>query len=585
MDLDTVDLKHRCAEFDIDGDCCSSCKSALSVDGFRHMLEQSQGYLHSDLATLKEKDSCPLCRVILGCFNGSRLYKRSFREESVNVILRIQARPKCNGLSQGSAGESPMHVLSISLHSIEFADVVSDINYELDIFAYEDDPAASWVLSRPPELDVTSPRTIAKAKAMISECQLHHEAASPNVNLHSLDGASGYSQYLTLSYCWGRNQPLVTLKRNFNDLKNGIGVTFLPQTMQDAVQTTRDLGYQYLWVDALCIIQDDEEDIKREIGAMADIYRNSTATILAATSRSVGEGYLKSSRKHRPFITLSVQLPNGKTGEVQIGHPCQFAHFGWHLDPLAQRGWALQESLLARRILYYGPYEVLFHCQTLGYRRLLPSYIIYPENEQPSSRSLFHSQDRTASWSELVRQYTFRNLTYSEDRPRAISGIVATLEELWNDKCVFGAWASRFVEHMTWFNVAGFRPSLRKSNRAPSWSWLSIDGHVAAGAKLTLICRVTPEHKWPSLEPNLFDIYWDVDNTNDSRGMPYFYLYLGVEARLSPEKWYHAFALAVVQVEAHVFRRIGLIIVQSGDMKVVRHLEETLHAPQPITLV
>ncbi|KAE8162661.1 heterokaryon incompatibility protein-domain-containing protein [Aspergillus tamarii] len=432
------------------------------------------------------------------------------------------------------------------------------------------------------------------------------EAASPNVNLHSLGGASEYGQYLTLSYCWGRNQPLVALKRNLKDLKNGIAVTVLPQTIQDAVQTTRDLGYQYLWVDALCIIQDDEEDVKREIGAMGDIYRNSTATILAATSRSVGEGYLKSSRKHRPFITLSVQLPNGKTGEVRIGHPCQFAHFGWHLDPLAQRGWTLQESLLARRILYYGPYELLFHCQTLGYRRLFPSYIIYPENEQPSSRALFHSQDRTASWSELVRQYTFRNLTYSEDRPRAISGIVATLEGLWNDKCVFGAWASRFVEQMTWFNVAGFRPSLRKSNRAPSWSWLSIDGHVAIhcisilrsdcvvtadliqvaeGAKLTLICRVTPEHNWPSLEPNLFSIYWDIDNTDDSRGMPYFYLYLGVEARLSPEKWYHAFALTVVQVEAHVFRRIGLIIVQSADMKVVRHLEERLHGPQHITLV
>lgn len=64
MDLDTLDLKNCCSEFDIDGDCCSCCKSALPVDGFRHMLEQNQGYLNSDLAALKkkkkEKDGCSL---------------------------------------------------------------------------------------------------------------------------------------------------------------------------------------------------------------------------------------------------------------------------------------------------------------------------------------------------------------------------------------------------------------------------------------------------------------------------------------------------------------------------------------------
>lgn len=139
MDLDTADFTHKCSEFDINGDYCDRCKSAFSMDGFRHILEPSQGFLHYDLATLKkrEKDSCPLCRAIFGRFKGSRLYRRPFREESVDIVLRIQAQPNCSGLSHGSAGGSPMHVLSISLHSVEFAEVVQDINYELDIFAYE----------------------------------------------------------------------------------------------------------------------------------------------------------------------------------------------------------------------------------------------------------------------------------------------------------------------------------------------------------------------------------------------------------------------------------------------------------------
>lgn len=311
MDLDTIDLKRKCSDFDINGDLCDCSKSIFSADGLLQVLGPSHGYSHLDLATLKERerDGCPLCRAILGRFKDSRLYRRPFREESVNVVLRIWTQPKCNGLSQGSAGASPMHVLSISLHSLEFAKVVQDISYELDIFAYEglrtlfihssrsqysssplyicipdrcprlfgaDDPNASWILSRPPELDVKSPKTTSKAKAMISECQTNHidcesashprlptrvidvrESTSSMVYLHISEESGEFDRYVTLSYCWGGDQPVVALKHNLDNLRSGIAVAVLPQTLQDAVQNTRDLGYQYLWVDALCVIRDD----------------------------------------------------------------------------------------------------------------------------------------------------------------------------------------------------------------------------------------------------------------------------------------------------------------------------------------
>jgi hypothetical protein len=462
---------------------------------------------------------------------------------------------------------------------------------------------------------------------MISECQVYHtdceaasppklptrvinvqESTSPTVHLHIPQGSGEFDQYLTLSYCWGGGQPVLALTHNLDDLRSGITIATLPQTLQDAVQTTRNLGYQYLWVDALCIIQDDNKDIAREIAAMADIYRNSTATILAAMSSSVSESYLSHPREEPPFFTLTVKLPNAETANIGITHPCQWGHFGWDLNPLSKRGWAFQEFLLARRILFYGPYEVLFHCQSLGFTRLFPSYIKYPDDQQPSSRALFRSQDRAASWSELVRQFTFRNLTFPEDRPRAIAGIVAALEEIWDDKCIFGAWISGFLEQITWFNVAGFpfHPSLRRSNRAPSWSWLSVDGHVAIcsmtklrpdciitadlvevskGARLTLSCRVLVEHEWPILKSNTFKIYLDIEKEDESGGMPRFYLYLGSESRLSPEKWYYAFALIVIEEETDVFRRIGLIDVHSRNIDVVEDLEQRLQPKRHITLI
>jgi hypothetical protein len=462
---------------------------------------------------------------------------------------------------------------------------------------------------------------------MISECQADHtdcetasppklptrvinvqESTSPTVHLHIPQGSGEFDQYLTLSYCWGGHQPVVALTHNLDDLRSGITVATLPQTLQDAVQTTRDLGYQYLWVDALCIIQDDNKDIEKEIATMADIYRNSTATILAAMSSSVSESYLNHPREEPSFFTLAVELPNAETAEIGISHPCPWGHFGWSLDPLSSRGWTFQEFLLARRVLFYGPYEVLFHCQSLGFTRLLPSYIKYPDDQQPSSGALFRSQDRAASWSELIRQYTFRKLTFPEDRPLAIAGIIAALEGIWDDKCVFGAWTSSFLEQITWFNVAGFpyHPSLRRSNRAPSWSWLSVDGHVAIccksklrpdcvitvdlkevskGARLTLSCRILVEHEWPILESNISKIYLDIEKADESGGMPRFYLYLGSESRLSSEQWYYAFALLVIEEETDVFRRIGLIEVLSRNIEVVADLEQRLQPKRHITLI
>ena len=202
---------------------------------------------------------------------------------------------------------------------------------------------------------------------MILECSVHHiycqagspprlptrvinvqEAMSPTVNLHISDKSGKFDQYVTLSYCWGGDQPAVALKHNLDDLRRGFAIETLPQTLQGAVQTTRSLGYQYLWVDALCIIQNDNEDIAREIADMAGIYRNSTVAILAATTKSVSEGFLDRPRKQPLFITLPIKLPNGATGQICVGHPCPYLHFGWNLDPLSQRGWVFQEFLLAR---------------------------------------------------------------------------------------------------------------------------------------------------------------------------------------------------------------------------------------------
>ncbi|WAO94579.1 HET domain-containing protein [Fusarium falciforme] len=100
-------------------------------------------------------------------------------------------------------------------------------------------------------------------------------------------------RYACLSYCWGKSEFTVTTRGNLKGhLELGIELKGLPQTFQDAVEVARELKLRYLWIDALCIIQDedDHEDWKRECGNMASIYRNSYLTIAAAWATSANGG-------------------------------------------------------------------------------------------------------------------------------------------------------------------------------------------------------------------------------------------------------------------------------------------------------
>lgn len=93
--------------------------------------------------------------------------------------------------------------------------------------------------------------------------------------------------YIALSHCWGGKQPLVTTKNNICSMKTFIPWGELPNTFQDAITVTRTLGLKYIWIDSLCIVQDDAQDWEREAAKMALIFEAAYVTI-AATAASNG---------------------------------------------------------------------------------------------------------------------------------------------------------------------------------------------------------------------------------------------------------------------------------------------------------
>jgi hypothetical protein len=109
---------------------------------------------------------------------------------------------------------------------------------------------------------------------------------SKDIRLVMLDGKSASAKYVALSHCWGRPSklPLTTRMANLSQHLQRISFSDLPLTFKDAVKLTLNLGHRYLWIDSLCIVQDDPEDWLREASKVGSVYGNALVTLSALSS-------------------------------------------------------------------------------------------------------------------------------------------------------------------------------------------------------------------------------------------------------------------------------------------------------------
>lgn len=437
-----------------------------------------------------------------------------------------------------------------------------------------------------------APRVIEEAKKTIAECQKSHapcgnsdslprlparvldvsEAPSSTIRLYVTKRTGEYDHYVTLSYCWGGPQPVVATKATLKQLQNGMPIASLPQTLQDAVRVTRALGFRYLWVDALCIVQDDDVDKMSEIGNMDQVYGNCTLTISAAVAETVYEGFVKYPREE-PYVTIPAELPNGKRGDVFIA-PCLEAEFSEL--PLQMRGWTLQEWLLPPRILFYGDRELVYQCRTAGTRAVCPSYMSYETANKNTGRIVDHrlqvpdAAERGRRWVLFMREYSARKLTVASDRMHAMTGIRKALSSSWQDETVAGLWKSTFPFCLAWECRVRVQPAPKgRTGYAPSWSWLSIDTPVTADLdlffgfdmadaqvlavsehELKLRCRVIPV--------DIPDREYYKDIESEAKGKKELGLFLGIV--FEREATNKAKLLVVVEDDSRkgAFRRVGI---------------------------
>jgi len=487
---------------------------------------------------------------------------------------------------------------------------------------YAASQAAQAIPAKPIETDVSTQCAMDTAKQWIAECTANHKRCQfsgvprlpsrvldvgpavdgVSVTLHITNPHSPeHQEYVALSYCWGGPQPITTTLATLQSLRTGAEVAQFPQTIRDAIEVTRKLGFRFLWIDSICIIQDSDSDKEYEINRMSTVYKNATVTIAAAVASTANEGFLRVVRNPWRFREVSWALDGQTTTTLSIAG---FKPYSLRL-PLHRRGWTFQESLLSRRVLQYEDLDLVWRCQTGRPRSYLSKGISSFDHSTSLPAGVFQcglqnkplNMTRNARhrlWNGLIYKYSARELTDKDDRLRALAGVAQELAKVWGDTYLFGLWKSCIVEQLLWFCVQGYERQARRSPRAPTWSWVSLDCHVgfcpvyttlalaevsgsATSREIRLLCKVVSKAEIPPgcLRDSVYDNKTDVVEDDNLDEISYF-LILGKPVRKEGD---YVLALKVIKAGgAQGFRRIGYAELHTFE-------ELTSRQPCSVTLI
>lgn len=304
------------------------------------------------------------------------------------------------------------------------------------------------------------------------------------INRGEIQTGDGYF-YATLSYVWGPAQLYVLKTANERHLRLGLDPVLLPKTVEDAIQVTSRLGIKYIWVDALCIIQDSPNDKALEVLQMAKIYRNSALTIFAASASCAGNGFLKPLEGlHQNFTPIEIHLSTGDSQQFSI-------LLGETIDPnpyenaIYSRAWPFQEQLLSPRLLFFEHGGVFWECleSCITYRGPVTQTQI-PFLSLCRAGNKLSGDSAWTLWNTIRFTYCRKSLTFLGDKLDALSALASEISRATGWTYLAGLWKEHLVEELLWYSVDyenDRKYPILKSARAraaervaPSWSWASV---------------------------------------------------------------------------------------------------------------
>ena len=297
-------------------------------------------------------------------------------------------------------------------------------------------------------------------------------------------------------------------------------MTDLSNTFKDAVQATRRLGFRYVWIDSLCIIQGDEADWNAQASKMALVYCEATLTIAAADSKE-GTGGLFFERDHprcldipqtEMFVCFGGKGPHTMRLSLLIAKTDR-APEAQH--PLFYRKWCLQERMISRRVLYYARPELVWECRMevqcecnrwydppgptdkVDFVRLTSPptaqglyaqphdqamapirHVFNAALSVPAIKKKHDKNSLMALWSELDEESSVRAVTHGADVLPTMSAMAQNFVDKGLGKYRAGIWSQDMVDQLLWKVEMRPKPTRYDPLSAPTWSWACMSGKV-----------------------------------------------------------------------------------------------------------
>ncbi|ATZ50273.1 hypothetical protein BCIN_05g06400 [Botrytis cinerea B05.10] len=500
---------------------CPRCQEFLDLCDFKQIVPLS----HSEslkLSTSRVVENCFLCSQFLGLYLAEPAQQAEYIE-----ALRLNPQLVFDGFQQWS------FCYNINSHSIarifppyhhteeEIRNRSDSISSELQMLGvYSQKDLAGFESFIPVASFTGSDESLNFSKQWLQNCNENHVSCSrtattyPNFlptrlidigieksviapRLCLRKDIPSNAVYFTLSHCWGKAVPKITLlQSNIEFMLREISFSHLSNTFQDALWLVQKLGGRYIWIDSLCIVQDSETDWLVESASMCDVYSNGYCNICATAAKDGSEGLF---RDRKP---LQVQQGWFQTASDEDDH-CVFDAYSWAKEVensvLTSRAWVCQERLLSRRNLHFGSKQLFWECRdheaSETFPKGVPEAVFKRSIVKSEVKVLLNSIDKCQAdmsfkgaqiWEEIVQLFMRSNITFKTDRLVAIGGMANAASQTIGGKYLAGVWENHLLSGILW--NAGYNPS--KTSKfslappetqefiAPSWSWASFNAEI-----------------------------------------------------------------------------------------------------------
>jgi hypothetical protein len=390
-------------------------------------------------------------------------------------------------------------------------------------------------------------------------------AEEPALRLVSFPPGSHPKHWATLSYCWGTEPSTKLTSSTLPLFEQALAMDSLDATVYDTISVIRGLGIEFLWIDALCIVQNDPHDKDLQMAKMRYIYEHSIVTLVTTHTSSVTQGFLSSRDVKYVPVSFGGHSLSSIASYRQVPENLYLSKSGVTEEkvlagPWSYRAWTMQEGLLPNRLLYYSSTEIVWKCCEATYfergpidrsggevvRQIIDEGItdFWSSDLFTKTKSLRrylsmqdsdyrHEEHRL--WYEIVKEYSPRLLGKSSDRLIALSGLAETYATiLVGDEYLAGLWRMDMIRGLLWrtpqaklLGAVEAQCSSRMTYAAPSWSWASAGvglvvendwAQVWDFQELATIKEVTSRHD-ASTGPSV----WPSNNTIVLRGRTFHF--------------------------------------------------------------